>query len=74
MCFFQKKLEGDVDAMCNLSKGVYDRAVDKTTAEHLRNMMDSTGWDLDKCMNVIKVPEDRKKVYKEVILGTVETV
>jgi hypothetical protein len=36
--------------------------------------MDSTGWDLDKCMNVIKVPEDRKKVYKEVILGTVETV
>ncbi len=69
-----KKLEGDVDAMCNLSKGVYDRAVDKATAEHLRNLMNNTGWDIDKCMDMISIPEDKKKVYKEAILGTVEAL
>ena len=30
--------------------------------------------NLDKCMDIIKFLEDRKKVYKEAILGTVETV
>ena len=49
-----KKLEGDVMRMCNLSKGVYDRAVDKATIEHLRNLMESTGWDIDKCMDMLK--------------------
>ncbi|SFK53691.1 hypothetical protein SAMN05216390_101508 [Lachnospiraceae bacterium KH1T2] len=68
------KLEGDVDAMCNLSKGVYDRAVDKTLVESKKNLMNNSGWDIDKCMTMIDIPENKKKVYKEAILGTVEAI
>ena len=64
-----KKLEGDVMRMCDLSKGVYDRA----TVEHLKNMMESTGWDLEKCMEVLKIPESRKALYRDIILGTLVT-
>ena len=64
-----KKLEGDVMLMCDLSKGVYDRA----TVEHLKNMMESTGWDLEKCMEVLKIPESRKALYRDIILGTLVT-
>ena len=59
-----KKLEGDVMGMCNLSKGVYDKAVIKD----LRNLMDSTGWDVDKCMDMLKVPENSRTMYKDMIL------
>ena len=64
-----KKLEGDVMRMCNLSKGIYDKA----TVEHLKNMIESTGWDLEKCMEVLKIPESRKALYREIILGTLVT-
>ncbi len=69
-----KKLEGDVDAMCNLSKGVYDRAVDKTLVDTIKNLMNNSGWDIDKCMDMIDIPEDKKKVYKEAVLGMVTSV
>ena len=65
-----KKLEGDVQSMCNLSKGVYDRAV----VENIKNLMESTGWDIDRCMDMLQVPESRKPMYKDMILGMVATV
>ncbi len=77
-----KKLEGDVDAMCNLSKGVYDKGfdqgisqgVDKGKIESIKNLMSNSGWDIDKCMDMIDIPEDKKKVYKEAVLGMVTSV
>lgn len=72
------KLEGDVDAMCNLSKGVFDkgvnRGVDQGKIESIKNLMNNSGWDIDKCMTMIDIPENKKKVYKEAILGTVEAI
>lgn len=65
-----KKLEGDVQSMCNLSKGVYDRAV----VENIKNLMESTGWDIDRCMDMLQIPESRKSLYKDMILGTVAIV
>ena len=64
-----KKLEGDVMRMCNLSKGVYERAVDKATVEHLKKMMKNKGWNLEECMDVLEIPADKRNAYKAVIVG-----
>lgn len=58
-----KSMEREVSDMCNLSKGVYDRAI----LDALRNLMDSTGWTLDKCMEVLKVPESQQVIYRSML-------
>ena len=69
-----KKLEGGLMNMCNLSQGVYDSGVDAATVDYLKNLMDSSGWDIDKCMEMMKVPEEKRNVYKEIILGSAVSV
>ena len=61
------KLEGDVSVMCNLSKGVYENAVDKATVDHLINLMDSTDWDIEMCMDKLKIPEEKREKYKTAV-------
>ena len=34
-----RKLESEVEKLCNLSQGVYDKGYDKATVEHIKNMM-----------------------------------
>ena len=64
-----KKLEGGVMRMCNLSQGVYERAVDKTTVEYLKNMMNNKGWEIEECMDVLGIPAEKRDAYKAAILG-----
>ena len=65
-----KKLEGDVDAMCNLSQGVYDKA----KVEDIQKMMEKKGWDIEECMDVLDIPSGRRQVYRDIILGTTAVV
>ena len=46
------KLESEVGNVCNLSQGI----VDEVKIEDIKNMMEATGWDVDKCMDILKVP------------------
>ena len=70
-------LEREVEKMCNLSQGVYDKGYDKgyikgydlALAEAVRNLMESTGWDIEKCMDSLKIPDDKKMIYKAAVLG-----
>lgn len=62
-----KKLEGDVMRMCNLSKGVYERAVDKTLVSTIKKLMDNKGWDIEECLNVLEIPNDKREAYKAAI-------
>ena len=64
-----KKMEGDVMRMCNLSKGVYERAVEKTTVEYLKKMMNNKKWEIEECMDVLEIPAEKRDVYKAAILG-----
>ena len=64
-----KKLEGDVMRMCNLSKGVYERAVDKTLVDTIKNLLESTDWDIDKCMDNMKIPNEKREAYKAAVYG-----
>lgn len=54
------KLEGDVEAMCNLSKGVYEKGIDKAKVESILNLMDSTGWDIETCMDKLKITSEKE--------------
>lgn len=67
------KLEGGIEEMCNLSKGVYEWAVDTTMVETIRNLMDSTGWDIDTCMDKLKIPDAKREAYKEAVLSELVT-
>ncbi|MBR1816447.1 MAG: hypothetical protein IJ763_07075 [Lachnospiraceae bacterium] len=63
------KLESEVGNVCNLSQGI----VDEVKIEDIKNMMEATGWDVDKCMDILKVPiepEYLRKYYKEEIFET----
>ena len=61
------KLEGDVDTMCNLSKGVYEKGIDKASVESIINLMDSTGWDVDMSMDKLKIPSEKRDLYKAAV-------
>ena len=64
-----KELKGSVKNMCNLSQGIYDDGYDESAINDIINLMDSTNWDIDKCMSILKISNDRRKRYKEIILN-----
>ena len=68
-----EELEREVDRMCNLSQGVYDKGYDKgydiALADAIKNLMETTEWDIDRCMDSLKIPEDKKMIYKAAVLG-----
>lgn len=65
-----EELEREVDKMCNLSQGVYDRAI----ADAIKNLMETTEWDIEKCMDSLKIPDDKKMIYKAAVLGVSASV
>ena len=62
-----EELEREVDDMCNLSQGVYDKAL----ADVIRKMMDKKGWDIEECMDTLDIPKEKRAMYREVIFGVV---
>ena len=66
-----EELEREVDRMCNLSQGVYDKGFDKAVVKNIKSMMDNKGWDIEDCMDVLDIPEDKKAFYREEVLGVV---
>ena len=61
--------------MCNLSQGVYDKGYDKgydiAVADSIKNLMEATEWDIEKCMDTLNIPEERKDYYREEVFGVV---
>ena len=64
-----EELEREVDDMCNLSQGVYDKGYDIALANAIKNLMETTEWDIEKCMDSLKIPDDKKMIYKAAVLG-----
>ena len=77
-----ENIESEVWDMCNLSIGVYEEgyndayndAYNESKIMDIRNLMDSTDWNIDKCMNILKIPHDKRELYKETILSELATV
>ena len=59
--------------MCNLSQGVYDRGYDKgydiALVYAIKNLMETTEWDIEKCMDSLKIPDGKKMIYRAAVLG-----
>ena len=61
----------EVDGMCNLSQVIYDRGYRKGFLDSIRNLMETTCWDIEKCMDILNIPEERKDYYRNEILGII---
>lgn len=68
-----RKLEGGLDEMCNLSKGVYDSGYDKARADDIKKMMHNKGWEIDECMDVLEIPADKREMYRQAVLADAVT-
>ena len=63
----------EVDGMCNLSQVIYDRGYRKGFLDSIRNLMETTCWDIEKCMDILNIPEERKDYYRNKIIGIVSS-
>ena len=80
-----KSLEGDVENMCNLSKSVFNNGFnsgfhdgfdngfvngqENALAESVKELMKTTKWDIDTCMDAINISSEKRDVIKAVVLG-----
>ena len=61
------EFERGINNMCNLSDGVeakgIEQGIEQGTLSSLQNLMDSTGWSVEKSLEALKVPEDDREEY-----------
>ncbi len=55
--------------MCNLSQIIYDRAM----KDCIRNLMETTGWNIEECMDALSISAERKHYYRNEILGIISS-
>lgn len=58
-----KTIEREVSIMCNLSKGVEEKGVEKGILFSIRNLMETMGWSAEQAMGGLKIPEEERKKY-----------
>ncbi len=58
-----KTLESEVSIMCNLSKGVEEKGIQKGILLSIRNLMETMGWLSEQAMEGLKIPEEEKRKY-----------
>ena len=49
--------------MCNLSKGVEEKGIQKGILLSSRNLMETMGWPVEQVMEGLKIPEEEKRKY-----------
>ena len=61
-----EKMDQEVEFMCNLSESVLKEGLEqgeiKSAIEHTKNLMESANIDINKAMNMLKLPENIKEV------------
>ena len=72
-------LERKVDVMCNLSKGVWEKAMEagmevgrregaaQNMLNSIRNLMESMGWPVEQAMSALRVPDADRSQYLEML-------
>ena len=62
----------EVSEMCNVSRGVYDKGMDRgitlgmdnSTIAAIKNIMQSLNVSSDRAMDILKVPDEKREYYK----------
>lgn len=66
-----EKLESEVLGMCNLSKGIFEKAWDegwdKARIEAVKSLMEELNLSAEKSMDILKIPEEERELYKEAL-------
>ena len=79
-----KTLEREVSTMCNLSKGVEEKGIQKGIEKgiqkgieqgiekgillSIRNLMETMGWSVEQAMESLKIPEEEKTKYSDELI------
>ena len=63
-----KTLEREVSIMCNLSKGVEEKGIQKGILLSIRNLMETMGWSVEQAMEGLKIPEEEKTKYSDELI------
>lgn len=58
-----KTLEREVSTMCNLSKGVEEKGIEKGTLIAIKNLMETMGWSAEQAMSGLKIPDTERVKY-----------
>lgn len=58
-----KELESEVQAVCNLSKGVEENGIKKGILVSIQNLMESMDWTAEQAMKALKIPETEQAIY-----------
>lgn len=66
-----QSLERKVSEMCNLSKGVLERGVEKGETKgilfSLKNLIENMGISTEKAMSLIGIPEEERQKYRDLL-------
>ena len=68
-----KTLESEVQTMCNLSKGVEARGIEKGIEKGIlasvKNLMNSMGWSAERAMDALNIPDAERSKYTVMLKG-----
>ena len=67
-----KELERSVSTMCNLSKGVWEEGIQQGVLDSIVNIMDSLGLTIEQAMNALKISDDKKPEYEELLKKSIK--
>lgn len=70
-----KKVLSQLKKMCNLSEGVYNSGFNdgvnvgtlNKAKEDLQNLIESTGWSLEKAMQALRIPLEERDHYEKAL-------
>lgn len=62
-----QKLDEEVSVMCNISKGVEAKGMEKGILNSIRNLMDSMKLTAEQAMAALRVPESEYKKYEDML-------
>lgn len=60
-----KTLESEVQAVCNLSKGIEENGMKKGILVSIQNLMESMEWTAEQAMKALKIPETEQTIYAD---------
>ena len=75
-----RELEGGLEKVCNLSKGVYNsgydsgydngfmKAVDTTTVQHIVLLIKGKDMDIEECLEMFDIPETKREEYRNSVM------
>lgn len=62
-----RTFESEVQLMCNLSKGVEEKGIQKGVILSLNNLMKSMKWTKEQAMEALGIPESEREEYTKAL-------